>query len=395
MRTDTLFVTFEAGGNVPPMLAVAQRLVAGAGTALVLGSPSQRSAVEAAGLPFEPFSHEQAYGSLRPMTARQNLSGITRTMADPVLAADAVRVARQAGARTVLVDCMLVGVIDALARDGGARVVTLVHSLPSYWVRGYARGPVGMVSTLRGLRPGRVWRSAAGSLATVLPGFDRGATTAFADLHEIGPIHPAVHPAVQHAGAPPVSAPGPRTAPRVLISLSTMWFPGQDRTLQALLDAVAGLDVEAVVTTGPTIDPASLRAPANVELLSTADHDALLAWADLLVGHGGHGTTMRALAHDVPVLVLPSFAFADQPLVGRRVQQLGAGRTLPPKTPLPRLRAAIAELAGPGPHRGAAAGLGARLRALDPGRSAVEYLIAGSSSRPSTPPGSPAPPTTC
>jgi UDP:flavonoid glycosyltransferase YjiC (YdhE family) len=95
------------------------------------------------------------------------------------------------------------------------------------------------------------------------------------------------------------------------------------------------------------------------------------------------------------VLVLPSFAFADQPLVGRRVQQLGAGRTLPPKTPLPRLRAAIEELAGPGPHRRAAAGLGARLRALDPGRSAVEYLIAGSSSRPSTPPGSPAPPTTC
>ena len=44
----------------------------------------------------------------------------------------------------------------------------------------------------------------------------------------------------------------------VLVSLSTISYPGQREVLQRILDAVATLDVPVIVTTGPSIDPRDL-----------------------------------------------------------------------------------------------------------------------------------------
>src|SRR5262249_42124664 len=49
--------------------------------------------------------------------------------------------------------------------------------------------------------------------------------------------------------------------------------------------------------------------------------------ADVIACHGGHGTTLGALAHGVPVAVLPLFAL-DQAAHGRAVARAGAGLTL-------------------------------------------------------------------
>lgn len=368
--TSVLFVTFEAGGNVPPALGLAQRLAAEGGRALVLGTPSQRPVVTEAGLEFEPFSAEQPYRTLAPVNPAANLSQISRTVTSRAIARDVIRVARRESPDVVVVDCMLLRPLDA-SIQAGLRTVTLVHSLPSYFAGPYAKGPVGQAARLCGLRPARVWAAAAGTIATVLPAFDIGQPGPWADLREVGPITPK-------SGSGPVAAAAERRdRPRVLIALSTNWFPGQEGTMQKLLDAVDGLDLDVVVTTGPSIDPATLRSPANATLHQRADHDQLLAGVDLVVGHGGHGTTMRALARDVPLLIVPSFTFADQPAVGQRVQEAGAGRTLPAKTSMADLRRAITELAAPGPHREGAAVLGARLRALDPAGAAVAYLGVG------------------
>src|SRR4051812_28490220 len=59
--------------------------------------------------------------------------------------------------------------------------------------------------------------------------------------------------------------------------------------MQKLLDAVAELDVDAVVTTGRGLDLATLRAPASAHLEPYLDHDAVQRHADLVVGNGGHG----------------------------------------------------------------------------------------------------------
>jgi UDP:flavonoid glycosyltransferase YjiC (YdhE family) len=51
-----LFVTFEGGGNVPPVLGVARRLAARGHDVRVLTEPCLRAAVEQAGARFVPFT---------------------------------------------------------------------------------------------------------------------------------------------------------------------------------------------------------------------------------------------------------------------------------------------------------------------------------------------------
>nr|WP_240978290.1 nucleotide disphospho-sugar-binding domain-containing protein [Planctomonas sp. JC2975] len=57
-------------------------------------------------------------------------------------------------------------------------------------------------------------------------------------------------------------------------------------------------------------------------------HAGILSRASLVIGHGGHSTTLAALAHGVPLLILPMNRMSDQPLIGRIVQQNGLGLTL-------------------------------------------------------------------
>ena len=110
---------------------------------------------------------------------------------------------------------------------------------------------------------------------------------------------------VRQVGPVVRGVPGSLREPTVLVSLSTFGYAGMTERLQQVVDACAGLPARVVVTTGPHIDPASLRAPGGVEVHRFVPHDELMPGASVLVGHGGHGTTMTALAHDVPVVVLP------------------------------------------------------------------------------------------
>jgi UDP:flavonoid glycosyltransferase YjiC (YdhE family) len=144
--------------------------------------------------------------------------------------------------------------------------------------------------------------------------------------------------------------------------------------LQKVVDATKQLDARVVVTTGPVIAPDELRAHPRAEVHRYVPHGELMPHASLVVGHGGHATTMRALAHDLPVLVLPLHPMLDQPMVGEAVQQAGAGRTLSRSTSVPAIAAAIGELVGDGPHRVAAAELGARIRACQGTVTAADEL---------------------
>ena len=51
-----------------------------------------------------------------------------------------------------------------------------------------------------------------------------------------------------------------------------------------------------------------------------ADHDALMQRASLVVGHGGHGTTMRALRHGLPIVGMPARG-ADQVPITRLLEE--------------------------------------------------------------------------
>jgi UDP:flavonoid glycosyltransferase YjiC (YdhE family) len=90
------------------------------------------------------------------------------------------------------------------------------------------------------------------------------------------------------------------------------------------LSAIAGVPVRALLTLGRRFDRSGLGPiPANVHVEAWVDEADVLAAADLVVCHGGSGTTFGALAAGVPVVVVP--LFADQFENGRRVADGGAG----------------------------------------------------------------------
>ena len=114
--------------------------------------------------------------------------------------------------------------------------------------------------------------------------------------------------------------------------------------------------------------------PGNVEVRAFVPHTELMPDVSLVVGHGGHATTMLALAHDLPVLVVPQHPLLDQPVIGQVLQGHGAGRLVDQIPEVEALQEAVtALLAADGP-----AEIGARLRAADGAAAAagrIEALV--------------------
>ncbi|WP_020016252.1 macrolide family glycosyltransferase [Promicromonospora sukumoe] len=117
------------------------------------------------------------------------------------------------------------------------------------------------------------------------------------------------------------------TGPVLYASLGTV-FDGGPRLLRTFATALAPLGGTVVVSTGQT-DPADLGTlPGNVLARRSVPQLQVLAQAALFVTHGGMNSVNEAMLAGVPTLVVPQGA--DQPLVARRVVELGAGLTLGP-----------------------------------------------------------------
>jgi UDP:flavonoid glycosyltransferase YjiC (YdhE family) len=125
----------------------------------------------------------------------------------------------------------------------------------------------------------------------------------------------------------------------VLLTFSTTVMDGQAALIDRVCEAVAGLDLEAVLTLGPTIARESVRVPDNVEVVAFADHDRLMPGSAAVIGHGGLGTVLCALAHGVPQLLLP--LGRDQAFNADRVERVGAGIRLPTDGPPARIRTSL------------------------------------------------------
>lgn len=109
------------------------------------------------------------------------------------------------------------------------------------------------------------------------------------------------------------------------VAASVGLFPDLYR---AVIDATADLSVRVLLTLGEAADPARLDPlPANVHVEQFwPQHDVMREAAGIL-GHGGFGTTMLALACGVPMVNIPLFAL-DQHHNAAAVARTGAGITL-------------------------------------------------------------------
>ena len=112
----------------------------------------------------------------------------------------------------------------------------------------------------------------------------------------------------------------------VYVTLGT-FFGGNTHVFRAVLDGLAGEDLEVVVTVGADNDPAELGSvPDNVQVERYIPQADLLPRCSLVVHHGGSGTMFGALAHGVPQLVIPQGA--DNFVNADHVERAGVGLSI-------------------------------------------------------------------
>ncbi len=141
-----------------------------------------------------------------------------------------------------------------------------------------------------------------------------------------------------------------------------------------LLAGLRDQPLTLVATVGRDQDPADYGPqPENVHIERYIPLSLLLPHCDLAVTAGGSGTLVAALAHGLPVVVVP--VVADQPANAARCAALGLGRVVPPAdlTPETARRAVLAVLADPA-CRAAAERVRDEIAALPGPERAVELL---------------------
>ena len=96
-----------------------------------------------------------------------------------------------------------------------------------------------------------------------------------------------------------------------------------------VIAGIRELRVNLIVTVGDEFDRDDLGPqPDNVRIESWITQAVLLPSCDLVVSHGGSGSVIAALAHGLPLVVIP--LGADQPNNADRCDALGVGLVLDP-----------------------------------------------------------------
>jgi UDP:flavonoid glycosyltransferase YjiC (YdhE family) len=331
-----LFTTTGHAGHVLPLVPLARACVS-AGHEVRVAAPRSRGAVVVrTGLPFAPFDDP-------PEDDVWAVYGLTPAMSPDE--ANAVVIGEIFG--RLATAAALPGLLaiaddwrpDAIVRESyefaSALVAERLH-IP------HVRVATGLASTedwLLGLAAARtelpVERIRASPYLTMTPpGLDDG--PAAHRFREVAPRRPA-----HREGDPLVYVTFGSVAS------GTPLFPG---LYTSALEELSGIPARVLVTIGDHGDPRELGTlPANVRVERWVPQAELLPHAAAIVCHGGYGTTLGALVHGVPMVVLP--VFADQGRNAGRVGEIGAGIALPQ----PR---SILAAAAPG----AAAGLGDAVR---------------------------------
>jgi UDP:flavonoid glycosyltransferase YjiC (YdhE family) len=353
-----LVTTWDGGGNVPPVLRIAQELRDRGHEVRVLGHAEQERRFASAGLDFTAYAHAMPFSRV---AASDDPLLFFRVFTDGGPGRDTAALLDAWPADVLVGDCLMFGTLQA-AQARGVPTAAVFHSLWAAFGEMLPHSPATELGEPVGRAPRQVWEAATEILVAADRELDPVQLAVPQHVHWVGVAQPAVRPAARSDRS------------RVLVSLSTVNFPGQQESLQRVLDALDGMPVRAVVTADASVDHAALHVPANVELRGVCDHLELMPEMALLVGHGGHATTMLALAHGLPVVVLPQHPMTDQPLLGHVVAAHGAGAVLEQVPEVEELRAAIVRLLQDDGAAARAAELGERLRGQDGARAAADRV---------------------
>jgi MGT family glycosyltransferase len=359
LGNDYLFAILDGGGHAPPMLSVVRALTARGHRVRVLAQETLWDQVHAVGAEWVPWCRAplaQVKGSPHDTGRRSPAEELAHIrdglMCGPAaaFAADTRAELRRRPADVVVADHMLPGVLIG-AEAEGARTAAMAMTflgIPQWGVpatglgltpsrRPLARAQAGLLRMVaernwgKGLPAINEARRLNGlaeidDAVELVAGADRVLVLASASL-EFPEFRPPDHvrlvgPRLDDPGWAGSWAPPPGDEPLVLVSLSSTWMD-QLELLQRIATALGRLPVRGVITTGPAIDPATLEAPENVDVVGAAPHSEVLQHAAVTLTHGGHGTVAKSLAAGVPLVCMP--LGRDQPDVAARVVRAGAG----------------------------------------------------------------------
>ena len=132
--------------------------------------------------------------------------------------------------------------------------------------------------------------------------------------------------------------------PVVYVSLGTVPVFNRPETFRPLLDGLAEVDADVVVTVGHNNEPSSLgKVPSNVHVERWLSLNAILPRCQAVVCHAGAGTTLAALSYGLPLVLTPRGA--DQFPTATTLDRVGAGRMLaPPRVTPANVRDAVVEV---------------------------------------------------
>jgi UDP:flavonoid glycosyltransferase YjiC (YdhE family) len=363
-----LMTLWDGGGNAPPELGVARRLVERGHQVHVLGDPTLAGAAEAAGCAFTSWSRAPHRATLDvsddlvkdweandPLETLRGLRDQLMSGPAPAFAADTTAAIEIFRPHAVLADTQMFGSIIA-AQAAGLPVAVFI---PNLWVIPTpGTGDKGILRLIT-----RVVNGGLPDLNAARAEYDLPPLTSFYDQvleadrivvlssETFDSASPFVPDNVRYVGpilddpawVEPWSSPWPEsnTDPLVLVGFTSV-YQDQGPLLQRVIDALSSMEVRAVVAVGLMLKASDLVASANVAVVQSAPHNVILKDAAVVVSHCGHGTTMKTLAAGVPMVCIPMGR--DQDATAARVVAEGVGVQLSPTASTADIRAAIADV---------------------------------------------------
>lgn len=395
-----LFVLWEGGGNVPPILGLARRMKSRGHRTMVISDPCNESEVSAAGAEFFPYTtaphrYDKTAAStlLRDYEAANTIQSfkffLEHIACGPALAyaRDVLGVLKNHKVDLVVVNEALFGGCFA-AEVMKLPCVMVIPGTSSFPAPGMP--PPGMmpkkglmgklmdkISSIvfkkliaYGLPKANEARTALGLspisnlidytfsfpkrvLVMTSPDFEFEAEFP-ANLRITGPIldDPFVEENKEYWQ-------GADDRKLVLVGFSTT-FQNHAGILQKIVDAMHHLPYRALLTLGPAMEENLENVPENVTIRSFIPHSEILPQCAAVITHAGHGTVIRSLAYGVPLVCMP--LGRDQTANAARVAYRGVGIKLNKNTSVHNIANAIEKVVEHPDFRNNAKGISIKIR---------------------------------
>jgi UDP:flavonoid glycosyltransferase YjiC (YdhE family) len=366
----TLVVTVPAVGHLLPMAPLIEAMVADGDDVTVACDASLKSHVDRTGAALAPAGHDEAtwFERIDHYFVPRVFGEIgTDDMLDDVLA-----VARDLRPDVVLFESYALAGPLVAAACGAAAVHHQLGPLLAPDVLDLANDAVAPIWRTVGLDAPGFAGLYEGTTVQICPAsLESRALPRGGSLH----VRPAPLPVM-----PPVTT----GRPLVYVTLGTTTMAAPE-VFQTILDGMAGLELDVVVTVGVDGDPDAIaRIPANTTVERFVPQSALLPRASAVVHHCGGGTMFGSLAHGLPQVAIPQGA--DNFVNAALLETAGAGVTLQPGgVTAETVRGAVLEILDRPRYAEAARALATEMAAMpapDEVAAALRELVAAGAPRP-------------